>query len=225
MSNIFIVSSHYNEDLKWLINQKEYEYLIYSKNSEAREMLMIDDSRLKIIKNRGMEVSSFLSFMIDYYDNLPDYIAFCHGHLTAWHQDDTILNVLKRYNFTDEYLTLNNPYYRNSIYDDCPQEIQFNKEDRVWEKIKRLQSDLMIKLPNKIEITMGAQFIVKKESILRNGLSFYKNLLNWVYTQNEMSEQSAGILIEQLWYLILTGKEVEPRLLDKTILSTRGYIE
>jgi len=49
--------------------------------------------------------------------------------------------------------------------------------------------------------------------------------LNWVYTQNEMSEQSAGILIEQLWYLILTGKEVEPRLLDKTILSTRGYIE
>jgi len=174
MSNIFIVSSHYNEDLKWLINQKEYEYLIYSKNSEAREMLMIDDSRLKIIKNRGMEVSSFLSFMIDYYDNLPDYIAFCHGHLTAWHQDDTILNVLKRYNFTDEYLTLNNPYYRNSIYDDCPQEIQFNKEDRVWEKIKRLQSDLMIKLPNKIEITMGAQFIVKKESILRNGLSFYK---------------------------------------------------
>jgi hypothetical protein len=186
---------------------------------------MIYDSRLKIIKNRGMEASSFLSFMIDYYDNLPDYIAFCHGHLTAWHQDDTILNVLKRYNFTDEYLTLNNPYYRNSIYDDCPQEIKFNKEDRVWEKLKRLQSDLMIKLPNKIEITMGAQFIVKKESILRNELSFYRNLLNWVYTQDEMSEQSAGILIEQIWYLILTGKEVEPRLIDKTILSTRGYIE
>lgn len=222
---IFIVSSHYKEDLSWLKNQTKYDYIIYSKNPQAKLILNLPDDKLKIIKNRGMEANSYFNFIIDFYENLPDYVAFCHGHETAWHQHDLILNVIDRYNFKDEYFTLNNPYYRNCLYENCPQEVNFPEEKRAWNQIKSLKDQLMIEMPNKIEITMGAQFVVTKEAILRNSKSFYINFRDWLDTQEVLEDHTAGMMVEQLWYLIFTGKEVEPRLIQRTIMSERGYIE
>ncbi len=223
--NIFIVSSHFREDLNWLINQSDYDYIIYSKNSEAKSILNLNDNKLRIIENRGMEATSYLNYIIDFYENLPEYVAFCHGHETAWHQYDTLLNMIKKYNFKDDYFTLNNPYYRNCLYENCPQEIAFAEEKRAWNQIKSVKDELLLEMPSKIEITMGAQFIVTKQSILRNKKSFYENLRNWLNTQKVLEDNIAGMMVEQLWYLIFTGKEVEPRLISRTIMSERGYIE
>ena len=222
---IFILSSHYEEDLNWLINQKEYDYLIYSKNKNAKEIINAPEEKIRIIENRGMEATSYIRFILDFYENIPDYVAFCHGHESAWHQHSDILSIIKSYNLNDEYFTLNNPYYRNCLYDDCPQEISYPADKRVWNKIKSLKSELMIELPDLLEITMGAQFIIKKENILRHKKPFYENILRWLNTQEEMTESAAGIIIEQLWYLIFTGKKIEPRLIRKTIMSQRGYVE
>jgi hypothetical protein len=223
--SIFIVSSHFNENLNWLINQQDYLYIIYSKNSEAKTILNLNEDKLRIIENRGMEATSYLSYIIDFYHNLPEYVAFCHGHETAWHQNDTIINTIKKYNFKDEYFTLNNPYFRNCLYENCPQELPYPSEKRVWNQIKSFKDELLLEMPSKLEITMGAQFIVTKKSILRNKKSFYENLRNWLNTQKVLEDHIAGILIEQLWYLIFTGQEVEPRLIPITIMSERGYIE
>lgn len=222
---IFVVSSHYRENLDWLMNQSRYEYIIYSKNPEAKTLLNLPDNKLKIIKNRGMEVNSYLNFIIDFYEDLPNYVAFCHGHEKSWHQNDSLLNVIKKYNFEDEYFTLNDPYYRNCLHENCPQEISYPSERRVWNQIKSLKDKLMIKMPNKIEITMGAQFVVPKKSILRNSKYFYINFRDWIDTQQVLDDSSDAIMVEQLWYLIFTGKEIEPRLITRTIMSERGYIE
>jgi hypothetical protein len=223
--NIFIVSSHFREDLNWLINQSDYDYIIYSKNSEAKSILNLNDNKLRIIENRGMEATSYLNYIIDFYENLPEFVAFCHGHENAWHQYDTLLNMIKKYNFKDDYFTLNNPYYRNCLYENCPQEIAYAEEKRAWNQIKSVKDELLLEMPSKIEITMGAQFIVTKQSILRNKKSFYENLRNWLNTQKVLEDNIAGMMVEQLWYLIFTGKEVEPRLISRTIMSERGYIE
>jgi|LauGreDrversion4_2_1035121.scaffolds.fasta_scaffold02312_13 hypothetical protein len=223
--NIFIVSSHFREDLNWLINQSDYDYIIYSKNTEANSILNLNNDKLRIIENRGMEATSYLNYIIDFYENLPEFVAFCHGHENAWHQYDTLLNMIKKYNFKDDYFTLNNPYYRNCLYENCPQEISYPEEKRAWNQIKSVKDELLLEMPSKIEITMGAQFIVTKQSILRNKKSFYENLNNWLNTQKVLEDNIAGMMVEQLWYLIFTGKEVEPRLIPVTIMSERGYIE
>ena len=36
--------------------------------------------------NKGDEVASFLRFIVDYWDTLPEYTAFVHGHDISWHQ-------------------------------------------------------------------------------------------------------------------------------------------
>lgn len=225
MNEIFIVSSHYNENLDWIKNQKNYEYIIYSKNPDSKEIADIPSENLRIIKNRGLEATSYISFIIDFYERIPEYVAFCHGHEYAWHQSSDILSSIRAYNFQDEYFTLNNPYYRNSLYDECPQEIIYPAERRVWPKIKSISEKIGIELPDMIEITMSAQFVLKKECILRNSKSFYENLNDWLNSQTEITDAMAGNIMEQLWYLIFTGKSIEPRLISKTIMSERGYIE
>lgn len=220
MNNIFIISSHYNEDLNWLINQNEYDYVIYSKN----ESFNLPTKKFKILTNKGLEATSYLAYIIDNYNNLPDYIAFCHGHETAWHQNDTILNAIKKYNKLDDFFTLNNPYFRNSLYDNCP--LFTNKgSEKCWEDIKIFSKEVGLVLPDKIEFTMCAQFIIKKECILSRDISFYKKCYDWLMNQQLLEDFRAAILIEQLWYLIFTHKPIEPKLLSKTILSERGYIE
>jgi hypothetical protein len=220
---IFIVSSHYSEDLNWLINQDKYDYVIYSKNTESFNLL--NTKKIKVIPNKGLEATSYLSYIIDNYSKLPDYIAFCHGHENAWHQDEPILNVIDKYNKSDDFFTLNNPYFRNSLYDNCP---LFNSNDnakKCWEDIKIFSEEVGLDLPNIIEFTMCAQFIIKKECILSRDINFYKKCYDWLMNQKILEDFRAAILIEQLWYLIFTNNAIEPRLLKKTILSERGYNE
>ncbi|KXT01956.1 hypothetical protein AC579_8058 [Pseudocercospora musae] len=40
--------------------------------------------------NKGHEAMAYLSYMIDFYDSLPDISIFMHGHKTAWHNNDLL---------------------------------------------------------------------------------------------------------------------------------------
>lgn len=222
--NIFIVSSHYSEDMTWLLTQNKYDFVVYSHNENAKNILSLDDNRLRIIENKGREATSFLKFMIDFYDDLPDFIAFCHGHESAWHQSKSVLEAINDYN-GEEFFTLNNQYYRNSLYEDCPLFLSCNLSKKSWEDVKVFCKSNDIEIPEKLELTMGAQFVVKKDCILRNSKEFYKKIYDWFYKQTLTEDFKAAMLIEQLWYFILTGKNIEPKLIKKTILSERGYIE
>lgn len=68
---------------------------------------------------------------------------------------------------------------------------------------------------------MSAQFVVTKQSIQRNSIDFYKKCYNFTVTQESLSELHLDIMIEQLWYYIMTHKNIEPRLVSYTILEER----
>lgn len=223
-SNIFIVSSHYNEDLSWLTNQSDHNFVVYSKNENAKNILGLDEEKLKIIKNRGMEATSFLKFMIDRYDDLPEKIAFCHGHETSWHQNLSILEAISKYKGED-FLTLNNPYYRNSLFDGCPLFKNSEASQTSWDHIKKVTSDLGIMMPDRLDLTMGAQFIVDRKCIRSNDVSLYQRCFDWLNEQTMTEDFRAAIIFEQLWYLLMTGHGIEPKLINRTILSERGYKE
>jgi hypothetical protein len=107
-SELVIVSSHYNEDLKWL---KKYKTPVIVCGKDGEKESAITSSPTCKTKNSGREASSYIKFIYENYDNLPKYVAFIHGHETAWHQKEDILDILeKREYLNNEYYGLNKQY-------------------------------------------------------------------------------------------------------------------
>ena len=79
--DLHVVTSHYKEDLEWL--RKVRRPIVVIDKEGADPTCFTPDT---IIPNQGREASSYLRYIIDHYDRLPKWIAFIHGHETAWHQ-------------------------------------------------------------------------------------------------------------------------------------------
>ena len=202
-NKILIVTSHFNEDLDWLKNQEKYDYLIYSKNENNTPN--IENNKIRKCINKGNESSSYLTYIIENYDNLPDYVAFIHGHLNAYHQSDNILNLID--NFIEcDYQTLNRKDWLNVLSKDSEEEFKRYNFEFVIENYDYL--GLNLPKPNKLVSTACAQFIVSKKSILNNSLNVYKNMLNWL-ENTDLSNEISGRVFEHLWCYIFTHNEVE----------------
>jgi hypothetical protein len=205
-----IVSSHFNEELSWLVNQTDFDYRIYTKNIEGCEY--IDRSKIFECVNVGMEASSYISYIIDNYENLPDYVAFVHGHEESYHQNDTTLNLIKDsfYSNLDNvkqqtgYNSLNRKDWRNIFADDV------DDWSGNWKMIKDNYNylNIGIPIPNRLECTACAQFIVSRENILRNSINDYKNILKWLET-TRLESALSGRLMEHLWCYLMTHEENE----------------
>ena len=206
MNKVLIISSHFNEDISWLIEQKEYDYKIYTKN---KKNLNLDNGKVFECINKGMEASSYVSYIIDNYYNLPDYVVFIHGHEKSYHQTDDTLKLIKKAfleNININYISINRKDWRNIFNDNVEEEIFIKNWNLVKENFKNL--NLCIKMPSKLEFTPCAQFIVSKENILLNSLKDYKNILKWLETTH-LDSSLSGRVMEHIWHYILTHNEIE----------------
>jgi hypothetical protein len=126
----------------------------------------------------------------------------------SYHQNEDILTSIKNYT-SCEYQTLNRKDWVHFFYDDVPENLPGNPKGN-WNLVKEHYNYLNLNLikPSKLTCTAGGQFIVNKESILRNSLETYKNLLNWLESTSLGSDMS-GRVFEHLWHYIFTHKEIE----------------
>jgi len=109
----YLVSSHFKEDLAWF-NTCPYEYVVYSKQPEVAKQ-QIPENRIIECANVGMETGSYLSYILEHYHDLPEHIAFIHGHETAYHQAGTIVQAIQYWqeNHSDlRFMSLNFPQER-----------------------------------------------------------------------------------------------------------------
>jgi hypothetical protein len=130
MNDTVIVTSHFSEKLDWLVNYKKLfkDIIVCDKiGSEKMSEDILNNLNCHScpkIENTGREATAYLNYIISNYDNLPENIAFIHGHETAWHQKspyhliDTILKAkTDKYN----YISLNILHHpgedRNWVYD------------------------------------------------------------------------------------------------------------
>lgn len=94
-SKALVVAAH-TEDLSWL-NEVNMPSIVYKQNNTAealpsdRQYIDADDSRTY---HRSLghcnEVATYLTYILQYYDQLPDLSFFFHGHATSWHSGDAI---------------------------------------------------------------------------------------------------------------------------------------
>lgn len=198
--DIRIVSCKYNEDLEWLKKSK------YPVTVVAKEGVKVEEGLEHFfVTNKGREAGSYLWYICNFWDNLPDRIAFIHGHEFSYHQTEHVFSVLKANKHKDFY-GLNGDL--NFVYHDLNFIESLQKQEPTFHTtFKLLWSELLEKdlgeCPPSILFEKSAQFIVSKNRIKRFPLSFYKNILDFIFSiESKEVNYVVGGFLELIWHII-----------------------
>lgn len=198
-----IVGSHFNEDLRWLKKVPLIKY-IYSHTtpSQIPESLRNDPSfNLRFIPNTGREASSYLSYIVDEYDNLPKEIAFIHSHERAWHQS------------ADLERELLSPFTTKKRGFHGMNRTRFNWEtaDPIVQHSLRIVP-MIIKSKRIPDCSVSgvrsdccAQFITTREKIREISKEDWFNLLRYITNleQETNNPKIGGFVLEYTWHILL----------------------
>jgi len=193
-SNILIASSHFKESLNW-VNFVKYPVHVYSKTIKNKNFISF---------NKVQEVPAYLKYIIENYNNLPEYSIFVHGHLTSEHQSDHIINLINNLKFDNDIINLNRKDWTQKI---CKGD-EF--EDRKFSWIENNWKDIFgenVSMPEVFEFPSCAQFAVHSSCITRHPLEFWNKLYKWCEETN-LENYISSRIFEYLWYYIFSGKNI-----------------
>ena len=187
-NNVVIVIAKFKEDMRW-INDLAYTYTIYDKS--------------KNIPNVGREAETYLRYIIEQYDNLPDYVVFLQGnpfdHLKE-RSTNFINESIKSIISADIAVPLNN---------------LSTEEHNRYTRTRESFTSLFDSPPSEqVLVSYGAQFIVPKSCITHRTKEFYELIRNVMVDVNNTQELMTNCLVcpwtlERMWLYIF----------DKTIKS------
>ena len=156
---IVIVTSHWKEDLNWL---KKSKYPVVLIDHEGSDVPAIKPTT--IIPNRGNEASSYIRYILDNWEDLPEYVAFIHGHEMSRHQKykEQMLEIIERAHLTpDCYIPLNGMWLGEPA-PSCVKKDYYLQIAKYW----HLFEPYVRKYPNQPLFTDAcAQFIVSRNKI------------------------------------------------------------
>ena len=184
--NHFFCISHFNGDIEWVSQIDKNNYIVYNKSGEKlpKEINHVN------IRNLGYNLYSYLKYIIDNYNDLPETIVFCKDNIFRRHIEfDLFKNLLKRNTFTSieensnknefpivlktsdsGFTEINSSWYRNKyprlFFKDFNYFYQY-----IFENVEK---------PLFVRFAPGANYIVPKNNILLRSKNFYKNLLTFV---------------------------------------------
>ena len=190
-SNHFFCISHYDGDLSWVKYIKKNKYIIYNKSSKKLE----DNFYSKEINNFGYNLYSYLLYICDNYENLPDTIVFCKDNVFKRHiKEEIFIKLLRNNLFTSledidylgngslmnifvsdhGFIEINNSWYKNYF----PRKY-FSDFNKFYNFIFKSDSN-----PQFIRFAPGANYILPKENILLRSKNFYANLIKFLEYSN-----------------------------------------
>lgn len=172
----------------------------------------------------------YLTYILDNYDSLPDYMVFIHGHSRAWHQPEPIPMKLTSLNFTaldlEHYINL-----RCTTNPGCD-ETTFIDATHVHDGESRIQAKLMPGFwrtmfpeslsywgmgppPSAIGVPCCAQFALTRAAVQLRPKEFYRmyrrplerDLHEYKNSIGEgLDSYTVGILYEKTWHMVF-GKD------------------
>ena len=171
----------------------KYEYQIIEKNINA---------------NYGAEALSYIEYICDNYENLPEKIVFIHGHEHSYHQQYNIFDSIEKYKnydykningdeiFSFHHLSKSHPWFPKG-------ELNYSLFDLFW-------SDLMYKFgepPEKLFFQPCAQFIVDKNLILSNTIDFYIDIKKYILEKK--LGKIIAVFLEFVWHIIFNKNALD----------------
>lgn len=171
--------------------------------------------------NQGREAMAYLTFIIDNYDQLPDYMVFVHGHGRAWHQPEPLQWKLQALNIAaleqEGYINLHcgrKPGCENALLGDSerPQNDEVDWAKSVvpaWWIEHQLQPG---PVPAQVSEPCCAQFAVSKSRVLARSLDFWKKYRRPL--ESDVKEMQAiygkawnlhsmGTVYEYIWHVVM----------------------
>lgn len=192
---LVILTCHYNENLFWL-NNINYPFIIASKK--------VADKTLYIPFNKGNEASCYLKYIIKYYDNLPEFTLFIHGHYMDWHQLKPLDSIINNLKFDKEYLNINNIGIDDRKQ--CKTDPKFNDFKRVW---KDIFQDELSEINDEFFDKCCAQFLVHRNRIRLRSKQFYINILDYIIKYDKDGHDGVvGYSLEYIWHYIFGEKNI-----------------
>lgn len=196
-NNSQIVVAHYNEDVSWLNQYQGNNLHVYSKGNPPRI-----NCTLHILPNIGRESHTYLRYIVENYDNLPDVVFFTQGSIREHYSQDISYflnlkpNQLCSENYdSSKYFSYYLTDYRITNWANCNLE-QCEFPGDVWFN-KFIDSEVDIR-NSPINIYWAAIFSVRKEAILSRPKDFYKML----ECQHKTNNTELSHFMERSWYYI-----------------------
>lgn len=204
-----------DEDISW-INSELHDLLDSGLLTTA--IYIMDDGNpvapLHPPQNKGHEVMAYLTYIIDFYDSLPDVAIFMHAHRYAWHNNlvlekdsSLMVRMLSPERVTREgYMNL-----RCHWEPGCPDHIRPGAEDKDEHK----QEEAILAeswkelfpgdpIPTILAQPCCAQFAVSRERIRAIPKSRFIALRDWVL-RTPLSDFLSGRIFEYTWQYIFTS--------------------
>lgn len=197
MSRIYIVSN-YNYDPTEVIESLNDDYILCQQGDDSKVPNAFKNQlNFKMTKHTGHNLSDYLQYIIENYDNLPDEVGFIKGNIFPRHiEKDLFLSRIKQSGFVPLYsdLATYKPQYGKrkrifnffvaqqiapGIYLEITNDwyISSRQKGKYYPTLQALFSKITNRiLPQYIPFVPGACMIVQRKNILRYDVEFYKEL-------------------------------------------------
>lgn len=209
------MSAKSRDEIRWMDSVQEdwirYPYIITEE--------FAPNNTLPVPANKGNEAMRYLSFIIDNYDTLPDFIAFRHGHKESWHQSFDAVTEMNNLNLT----TIRSRRYQNfKCNDPCAQHIYLADKQRAenasnhgTNKLLSTRSDppvdaaiyelwdawFGVPMPEDVNSACCAQFVVTKEAVYTRTKEKYIEWRQWLL-HTSLEDHHSGMVFERLWHVV-----------------------
>lgn len=213
-----VVVTRSQEASRWMNDvDPSWTKYIYIVTEDALPSNSNSNITLSVPVNKGNEAMRYLSFIIDHYDNLPNIIAFRHGHLETWHQH---ANATSEVNYLNLTTVRQRGYqsFRCTLHDglsnhDCPAEGETHVEDNdksYWDSVEpeltKTYGDLWDAWfggtrPEYLMAACCAQFVVTRESVMRRSKEKYMEYRQWLI-ETELEDYFSGRVFERSWHVV-----------------------
>lgn len=164
---------------------------------------------------RGHEAGAYLSFIIEHYDDLPDYTFFIHGSDVQWHNEPTALTQSAIRSLRFEAVDVRGYTNLRCLQEPgCPDSLNPRNPKPVDDKyayvreafLPDLYAELLhvplAKVPSGVGHMCCGQFVVTRDRIRQRPSRDYEQILHWIAYTTFTDDYGIGWSIEKLWHVL-----------------------
>ncbi|KAI2605833.1 uncharacterized protein GGS25DRAFT_358154 [Hypoxylon fragiforme] len=170
------------------------------------------------VPKKGREAMIYLTYLHDYYDNLPDISIFIHADETPWHMESALnSSVAFALSHLDLQQVLHQKYFnlRVSWQNACPDWINTTKTtgNKVKEEQRYMYDAFMEnfatdQVPEILAGPCCSQFAVTKDAVRSRPRSQYRKNMDWLL-ETSLDDYISGRIWEHLWQWLFKGEAID----------------
>ena len=175
---------------------------------------------LPVPRNMGREAMAYLTYIIDHYNDLPEFVVFTHGHQRSWHQLEPLSAKVRALNLTalydESFISL-----RCGIQMGCERQPFIDTLNPNWSGEAHLRDFWSIivpeeKPPRYLTYKCCAQFAVTKSAVRKRSLGDWKLIRAPLLDESDLydgwsdeiveghgKDWMLGTFYEKLWHVLL----------------------